>query len=257
MFGLFKKLLQIEKSAAEQEVAPAEPIDFNFKKEINKRIREDIRPFLVKNGFKMRKPATYIRERNGLLQEICFVIHKSNLRTWSSFMPLYMPWLNVMTWGTSSSYVDSEFPDKDLLVGYDDVWVSDWPEEKTISDYENKALPRFYELTASIKNAIVPEMDRVSSIEFFLDIVESDGFLWGRRTGRSADDAIIRIGRQTGAERVKSIVELATTTRFLPKPIREYIISAEPDKMNDAEADQWFHAYCNYVREYCKLPTLK
>ena len=124
-----------------------------------------------------------------------------------------------------------------------------------MSEYENKALPAFHALTASIQNVILPEMDRVSSVDIFLDIVETGGFLWGNKAFLW-DDLMFAIGRQTGIERVKAIVELATTTDFLPEPIREHIVSAELDKMSDAEADEWFHAYCNRVREYCKLPTV-
>ena len=134
MFEFLQKIFQKEKRVAEREVAPApqEPIPFDFKKEMNKRVREDIRPILKKNGFKMRKPKKYIRERNGLLQEISFEIHQSKLRTWSNFMPLYMPWLGVVNWGTSSSNVDTSLRGENPYAGYDDIGISDWPPEKVV-----------------------------------------------------------------------------------------------------------------------------
>lgn len=257
MFKFFQKLFQKSDTSCEQETTPAapEPVDFDFKKEIGKRIREDIRPFLKQNGFKMWKRNHYIRERNGLLQMICFEIRRDKLRTWSSFMPLCIPWLNVVRWGTCSSNVDITLQREDPYAGYNDIWCTDWPPEKVIPDYENITLPKFHALTASIKNAIMPEMDRVSSVDIFLDIVEAEEFLWGNKAF-PADDLMIDIIRQTGTNRVKSIKALAVARNFFPDPIYEHVMSTEINKMNDLEADEWFHDYCNRVREHCKLPII-
>ncbi|GEM_PF-6906327 len=231
--------------------AAAEKTTFDFKKAIIQRIREDIRPFLKENGFVLLPSNTYIRERNGLMQIIYFQVRKTELRPWSYFMPVYLPRMGVVNWGIRDDHVDATLWGRNPYAGYGSVFCAD-RRDKAARDYRERALPRFYDLAQRIKDAIIPEMDRVSSAEKFAEILEERGFLWGRTV--HPGQMMVDIAHQSGVQRVKTLQSAADD--FIAKPLLEFIISAETDKMTDEEADQWFHEYCNRVRIKYKLPVI-
>lgn len=75
--------------------------DFDFKKAQKELIRKELRPLLYENGFVLSRPTTYIREREGLLQEFYFRVEVGKLRTWASYRPVFdSRW--IVSFGTDS-----------------------------------------------------------------------------------------------------------------------------------------------------------
>lgn len=66
-----------------------EPKDFDFKKAQRELIRKELRPILYEHGFVLSRPTTYIRERDGLLQEFYFSVQTGKLRPWVSCRPVF------------------------------------------------------------------------------------------------------------------------------------------------------------------------
>ena len=233
--------------------------DFDFKKNVRELIRKELRPLLYEQGFTLNKPTSYIREQGELLQEFYFMIEVNRLRPWVSYRPVFDT-RPIVTFGTDNVYV------QDCLnpySGYGWVTLPDWhcdDAERTYKSYTENFLPRFEKLKSSIRNAILPELNKMCSLDQFITAYQSDELLFEKRIQSNVGAGLyfgfiagVRYSR--GMERLDLVrTEMAEWgVGNLPKPVREYLQELEGKVFTDQEADELFEGYCNKIREANKL----
>lgn len=235
---------------------------FDFKKDVRALIRSELRPFLYEQGFVLSKPTTYIRERQGLLQEFYFKVQENRLRSWVSYRPVFDT-RPIVSFGTDGIYPHDCL---DPYRGFGWVTFPDWHCRDTGRQYKNyteKFLPRFEELKKSILNGVLPELNEMHSLDQFISAYKSNELLFEKRiqTYMGADSYfsfISGVRYSHGMERLdlirKEMEEWGLCS--LPKAVREYLQALEGKRFTDSEADTLFHGYCNKIREANKLQTV-
>lgn len=236
-----------------------EVIDFDFKKNIRELIRSELRPSLYEQGFVLSKPTTYIRERDGLLQEFYFKVEVSRLRPWVSYRPVFET-RPIVTFGTDNISHDCLNPYR----GYGWVTLPDWycgNTEQTYKSYIEKFLPRFEALKASILNAVLPELNRMHSLDQFITAYQSNDLLFEKKVQSNVGAGLYfgfinGVRHSHGMERLDLVMKEMRDWGFcnLPKAVREYLQEMEGKRFTDDEADVLFDGYCNKIREVNKLP---
>lgn len=234
---------------------------FDLKKAQKELIRKELRPILYEQGFILSRPTTYIREREGLLQEFYFKVENSRLRPWISYRPVFDA-RGIVTFGTDAIYVhDCLNP----YMGFSWVCLEDWyieDDERKYNNYQNQFLPAFEKLKTSIVNGVLPEINGIHSLDDFMHLYESNGLLFQTKiqSYTSADiyyDFISKVKRSSGKERMDFIVQEMESWELqgLPKIVREYLESCKDFICTDEEADKFFYEYCNKIRISFKLNT--
>lgn len=231
--------------------------DFDFKKNVRELIRNELRPSLYGQGFVLSKPTTYIREMDGLLQEFYFKVEVSRLRPWVSYRPVFDT-RPIVTFGTDNIYTHDCL---DPYRGYGWVTLPDWycgDTGRTYKNYTEKFLPRFEALKASILNAVLPELNKMCSLDQFIAAYQANDLLFKGRVQSYASaglyfDFISGVRYSHGMERLNLVMrEMGEWS--LPKVVREYLQGLEGKCFTDDEADKLFDGYCNKIREANKLP---
>lgn len=232
-------------------------INFDFKKNVRELIRSELRLSLYEQGFVLSKPTTYIRERDGLLQEFYFKVEVSRLRPWVSYRPVFDT-RPIVTFGTDNIYTHDCL---DLYRGFGWVTLPDWccgDTERTYKSYTEKFLPGFEKLKASISNAVLPELNKMCSLDQFIAAYQANDLLFKYRAQSYISaglyfDFISGVRYSHGMERL-SLVMKEMEDWSLPKGVREYLQGLEGKCFTDDEADKLFDRYCNKIREANKLP---
>lgn len=238
----------------------SETKEFDFKKNVRELVRSELRPSFYEQEFILSRPVTYIRERDGLLQEFYFRVETSRLRPWVSCRPVFDT-RPVVTFGTDGIYTQDCL---DPYRGYGWVTLPDWncrDEKRIYKSYIEAFLPRFKALKKSIVNAVLPELGKMFSLDQFLTAYQSNDLLFGKRVqtyiGAGAYmEWISRVRYSHGVERLNLIMTEMEEWGFcnLPKPVREYMQELSGKHFTDEEADVLFDGYCNKIREANKLP---
>lgn len=233
--------------------------DFDFKKAQRELIRKELRPILYENGFVLSRPTTYIRERDGLLQEFYFRVEVSKLRPWVSYRPVFDS-RPIVSFGTDGIYVhDCLNPYKGFAwCSLEDWYIED--NKRRYSNFQNKFLPDFERLRSSIVNGVLPEMNELHSLDDFIKLYETNGLLFQKQiksydTSDRYGDFISNVSLSSGKERMNIIMEEMEKwdLQNLPKIVREYLESYKECSYTDDEADKIFYEYCNKIRIANKL----
>lgn len=154
---------------------------FDFKKEITAQIRKDLRPVLYAQGFTLNKTTTYIRENDGLLQQLYFKLEHGRLRPWASYRPIFDA-RPIVDFGTDAIYPSCDSPNP--YSGYNWVLLDDWTCEDSVllrKNYTEKFLPEFEKLRLAIVNGIIPEFNEINSLHQFVTIYHADGLIFQKR----------------------------------------------------------------------------
>lgn len=234
---------------------------FDFKKAQKELIRKELRPILYEQGFILIRPTTYIREREGLLQEFYFRVETSKLRPWISYRPVFDA-RSVASFGTDAIGV---YDCLNPYMGFSTIGLEDWyikDDERKYKNYQNKFLPRFEKLKTSIINGVLPEMNEIHSLDDVMHLYESNGLLFQKEIqsytcAGTYYDFISKVKRSSGKERMDFIVQEMERWMLggLPKIVREYLESYKDSICTDEEADKFFYEYCNKIRISFKLNT--
>ena len=230
--------------------------DFDFKKEQRELIRKELRPILYEQGFILSRPTTYVRERNGLLQQFYFRIEASRLRPWITYRPVYDS-RETANFGTDRIDV---YDYSNPYTGFSWVCLEDWDDaERSKRNFQGQFLPKFENLKQSIIKGVLPEMNKINSLEDFISLYETNGLLFQKkiRFYHNSDHYykfIDKVKQSSGRERMKLIIKEMGDWE-LPKAVQEYLESHK-DKLNtEMAADKIFDEYCNKVRIANKLST--
>lgn len=146
--------------------------NYKFKKAIQQNIIENIQPLLFENKFIRCSKNKYVREFDNLVQFISFSITKDSLKAFAIYIPIFLPWDNLMNYGieiTGSSgigllngkYFTTIYEDND-----NDVAIQ-------LQQYKNEHVPNIEKLILTLKEGILPEMDIMNSLRCFVDELES------------------------------------------------------------------------------------
>lgn len=216
-------------------------------------IRTELRPVLYEQGFVLSKPTTYVRERDGLLQEFYFKVETYKLRPWVSVRPVFDA-RNIVTFGADNIYTqDAENP----CYGYG--WVTFGVGQPVgISEWNEKILPKLFGLKSSIVNGVLPELNVLGSLDVFLQFYKENGLLFGKRIQSDTKmyfDFIAGVCVTEGMERMTRILNEMEPwdLQNLPKDVREYLQSCKDKLASDVEADKIFDEYCDKIRVAYKL----
>ena len=114
-----------------------------------------------------------MRELEGLIQIISFTLSKDKLKAFAVYLPVYMPWDNIMEYGieiTGSTGTE-------LLSGK--YFTTIYEEEVSnvdiqIENYKKIHLQNFEKLVLGIVKGVLPEMEEMNSIMKFINMLESD-----------------------------------------------------------------------------------
>lgn len=233
---------------------------FDFKKEVKEQIRKDLRPDLYAQGFILNKPTTYMREKDGLLQELYFKVEKGRLRPWASYRPIFDA-RPIVNFGTDAIYPSCDSPNP--YSGYKWVFLDDWTCEDSArlrKNYIEKFLPEFERLRLAIVNGIIPEFNEINSLDQFITIYHENGLIFHRKAksyGGPGDrnpyfDFIFNVHSSRGMKRL-ALVFNEMENWDLPKNVKALLEKAKKKELTNFEADEIFEAYCNEIRIVNKL----
>lgn len=233
------------------------PGTIDFRKNVRELIRSGLRPSLYEQGFVLSKPTTYIRERDGLLQEFYFKVEVNKLRPWVSYRPVFDT-RPIVTFGTDNIYTHDCL---DPYRGFGWVTLPDWccgDTERIYKSYTEKFLPGFEKLKTSISNAVLPELNKMCSLDQFIAAFQANDLLFEKRVRSYTSaglyfDFISDVRYSHGVERLNMVMK-EMRDWSLPKVVREYLQELEGKRFTDDEADALFDGYCNKIREANKLP---
>ena len=233
----------------------------DVKKCLKDYIRQELRPILYAQGFKLSKPTTYVRERDGLLQEFYFRVEVSRLRPWVSIRPIFEGRSHIVTFGTDYIHAwDVESPYRGF------TWVTFDVTRKTIgmSEWEEEGLPRLDKLKSSIQNGVLPELNKLCSLDDFLQLYQENGLLFEKRIQNFHNteiyyDFIKKVALSSGVERMQIIINVmqGPWLEVIPKEVRVFLESYMSQTFSDEEADKMFEEYCNTIRGINSLPMVK
>lgn len=136
-------------------------------------IKENVIPILLKNNFIQYKKNCFVREKNGIVQIIRFFLDKYNLYAYAYFLPIYVPCDYISEYGIELTGTSG----CRLLDGKYFTTIYE-PEKKKIeiqfSNYNNIHKPNFGKLVSNIVEGVLPEMNRIDSLEKLMHVIESD-----------------------------------------------------------------------------------
>lgn len=146
-------------------------------------INEDINPILVLNKFKKYKKNAFVREMDNIVQFISFSVRKYDLRVYAFILPIFVPTDSVYNYGIELTGTDG----MDLLSGKYFTTFCEVEDniEVQFYKYQNKHKPNFCKLVRNLEEGVLPEMDRINSLDKLIFTIENDNEkLFGRRYGK-------------------------------------------------------------------------
>ena len=222
--------------------------DFNFKRALRELINKEMTPILYEQGFILSQRTTYTRERNGLMQKFYFRSEGNKLRPWISYRPIYdtMP---IVSFGTDGIYVH------DCLNPYRGFSTISF--EGDSDNFQNQFIPQFEILKRSIINGVLPEMNKIHSLEDVIHLYEMDGLLFQQRIrtyqcSQHYYEFISKVHQSSGRKRMAFIIEEMNGWK-LPKIVQECLESYNDEIVTNIAADKFFEEYCNKIRIANKL----
>lgn len=136
-------------------------------------INDNITPILSRNNFIKYKKNCFVREKNGIAQIIKFFIDKYNLYAYAYFLPIYVPCDYICDYGIELTGTSG----CRLLAGKYFTTIYE-PEKNNLeiqfNNYKSKHKPNFDKLVNNIVEGVLPEMNRIDSLEKLTFIIEND-----------------------------------------------------------------------------------
>ena len=174
--------------------------NYNFKKAMQKNINEKIQPLLFSENFIKYASNKYVREMDNLVQIISFSISKDRLKAFAMFIPIYLPWDNIMNYGIeiTGSSVKSLLGEKYFTTIYEkekhDIAIQ-------LKHYREEHLVNFDKLVLFINEGILHEMSVVNSLSKFMNNLESENAVFfGKRFNNQLRNGVAYILTVAGYE---------------------------------------------------------
>lgn len=227
-------------------------MEFDIKKELRKKIRKEIRPILYEQGFVLNKPTSYIRETNGLLQQFYFQLRTCGLRPWVSYRPVFDTRCIVSIGTDNTGALIGPYS------GFKWLYLKSYGSndyERMYKDYTHNVLPAFEKLKQSIINGIIPEFNKINSLDKLITAVNKNDLIFNRKPTDFAKrylDFILQVSASSGVERMSIIIK-ETEIWELPKIVKKHLDRLDLNTITDEEADCAFDVYCNKIRIANKL----
>jgi hypothetical protein len=155
--------------------------DYDFKKASQKNIRVNIEPILKDAGFRKYKPTSFVRERKSLAQIVFINPTKYRVEAWASFLLLYEPRDYAVEFGTQlvsggglTGWAGKEYNVVLRVTEHHD-------KAKQVHEYYEQHVPDFQTLTLVLRDIVIPEMDRIDSLNCFMhELADENARLFGR-----------------------------------------------------------------------------
>lgn len=159
--------------------------NYSFKKAMQLLINDKIKPILTDNHFKKYKKNCFVREKNGIAQIIRFMAGTYNLFAYAYFLPIYVPCDYICDYGIELTGTSG----CNLLSGKYFTTIYE-PEKKNLeiqfNNYINEHKPNFDKLVSNFTEGVLPEMNRIDSLEKLLSILENDSeTIFGNQYGKN------------------------------------------------------------------------
>lgn len=144
--------------------------NYDFQIAMKQNVREKIEPLLYENKFKKSTQTKYAREMDGVIQKICIGVGKHRMRSFASYIPVFLPYDNLLTYGIEIGY-DTVYKllgeEYTMYIGEDEF--ND--REVLFQHYKNELIGRFDDLVYVIKEGILYEMNhKVNSLDNFMNV---------------------------------------------------------------------------------------
>lgn len=147
--------------------------NYTFKKAMQMLINDNIILILLRNNFIKYKKNCFVREKNSIVQIISFCMDKYNLYAYAYVLPIYVPCDYIYNYGIeltgtsgcrllSGKYFTTIYePEKENL-------------EIQFNHYKNKHKPNFDKIVNNIVEGVLPEMNRIDSLDKLIFVLEND-----------------------------------------------------------------------------------
>lgn len=146
--------------------------NYDFKKAMQMLIDDNIKSILLNNNFTKYKKNHFVREKNYLIQIISFFIDKYNLKAFAYVLPIYIPCDYTYNYGIELTGTSG----CKLLSGKGFTTIYE-PEKKNLeiqfNNYQSKHKSNFDKLVNNIVEGVLPEMNRVNSLDKLISIIEN------------------------------------------------------------------------------------
>lgn len=147
--------------------------NYNFKKAMQMLIDDNVKSILLDNNFTKYKKNYFVREKKHLVQIISFFIEKYNLKAFAYVLPIYIPCDYICNYGIELTGISG----CKLLSGKYFTTIYE-PEKKNLeiqfNNYQCKHQSDFDKLVNNIVEGVLPEMDRINSLDKLISIIEND-----------------------------------------------------------------------------------
>ena len=147
--------------------------NYDFKKAMQQNIKDNFKPLLLSNSFTKSGNSKYIREKAGLVQLIVFRIEKDRVKAFASLIPLYYPLDYILSYGIEITGSNGF----KLLNGkyFTTIYESEhFDKAIQLKNYYSKHQINMQKLFLSIKEGVLPEMDRIDSLDKFIKLFDQN-----------------------------------------------------------------------------------
>lgn len=181
---------------------------------------------------------------DGVIQKICIGVGKHRMRSFASYIPVFLPYDNLLTYGIEIEY-DTVYKllgeEYTMYIGEDE-----FDDRKVLfQHYENELIGRFDNLVYVIKEGILYEMNhKVNSLDNFMNVFwENKEFLgndfWKDGTKSIVYKYIVAVYECLKGEFEEGILQL----KKLRSEIEEYLRNADDE--NSLEFEENIKEYIN------------
>lgn len=147
--------------------------NYNFKKAMQRLIDDNVLSILTRNNFIKYKKNHFVREKNSIVQIISFWMNPYNLIAYAYVLPIYVPCDYILDYGIELTGTSG----CNLLSGKYFTTIYE-PEKENLeiqfNHYKNKHKPNFDKLVNNIVKGVLPEMNRIDSLEKLIFVLEND-----------------------------------------------------------------------------------
>lgn len=235
--------------------------NYDFKKAMQQNIKDNFKPLLLSNSFTKTGNSKYIREKAGLVQLITFRIEKDRLKAFASFFPLCFPVDYILTYGIEITGSNGF----KLLNGkyFTTIYEPEYFDKAIqLKNYYSKHQINMQKLFLSIKEGVLPEMDRIDSLDKFIKLFDQSvpvffGYEFENAYRKTAyHKYIISIYSCLKKNFQKGIHELKQLKdQILEKELIECIeLLLEPE---DGERDISYDKFCENYETLCDMRRKK
>ena len=165
--------------------------DYEFNKAMQMLINDNVNPILISNNFKKYKKNNYVREMNDLAQIISFSVRKNDLKAFAYFWPIFVPCDTFFNYGieltgtTGCRLLSGKYFTTIYERGISDLEIQ-------FENFNNEHKLNFEKLVNAIKEGVLPEMNRIDSLEKFINIVnDEEETIFGNKYGKKRRKTII------------------------------------------------------------------